>query len=549
LSAVLLIQGEGHGQWWQYLIFAAVTWATPLVVLFVFRVLWLPVKPRASRPVLTLGAFITAGAVRGAVIYYCEPLFGLHSWSDPVIRFISEIITIGAAFSVIAIEIAARLTYRDALRQLAQDREDLLQLQMNAAEQFHAQREALLTEAQSILNPILESLKGSLNSAHDAKTLTSLSQRMRDVVDDTIRPLSASIAQRSPSVERPGHLVPHSASRLRGAADRINLGVFVLPLTITVFMAATTAAPLLIVCGWVVAVQALELMIIGLYVSLWIVRLVTLRLAITPGWGTLLFCLVHGLAGGVFILLLESAHVSISPVLLGGWILLLMGVAYLLIRYQHVEWVRSDVLNTQIEVNAELDVVLSSLRQQVRVEAKRVATILHGPVQTALYAAAIRITAQETIDPKVASRAMSDLETAMARLENDPIPSQALSDFVTEIASVWGASVSITFDQADDARVVLSENPTALACLTEVVREGVNNAIKHAQATAVRIEVGVADDRLVAVTVTNAGSLSGQQSSAGFGADVLSDLTHDWSLTDDGTTTTLWAAVALDHVD
>jgi two-component sensor histidine kinase len=549
LSAALLIQGEGQGQWWQYIAFAALAWATPLAVLVVFRLLWLPVKPRASRPILTLVAFLTAGAVRGAVILCSEPLLGLHSWSNPVIRFISEVITIGAAFSVIAIEIAARLTYRDALRQVAQDREDLLELQMNAAVQFHAQREALLTEAQGILNPILDSLKGSLSFARDADTLASLSRRMRDVVDDTVRPLSASIAKRSPSVERSGRLVPHRSSRVRRATESIELGQFVLPLTVTMFMVITTAAPLLIVCGWVVSVQALELMIISLYVALWVMRLVTLHLVITPGWGTMLFCVLHAFAGGVFILLLESAHVSINPVLLGGWILLLRGVAYLLVQYQHVEWVRSDVIHTQAEVNAELDVVLSSLRQQLRVESKRVATILHGPVQTALYAAAIRITSQEIIDPKVASRAMTDLETAMAQLESDPITSQALEDFVAEIARVWGSSISILFEQDEKARKAIAENPTALACVIEVVREGVNNAIKHAQATSVEIEVFMVDSRLVEVTVTNAGTLLNQPNSTGFGADVLSDLTHDWTLTDSGTLTTLWAAVALDHVD
>ena len=549
LSALLLIQGEGIGQWWQYLLFIAAAWAAPIAVLILFRLFWLPVRPRQSRPILTLCAFLIAGGVRGVVIYLVEPHLGLQSWSDPTFRLFSEIITIGAAFTIIAIEVSARMSYRDSLIQLAQDREDLLELQMGAAEQFHAQREALLTEAQGILSPILESLKGSLNSARDAKTLALLSQRMRDVVDETVRPLSTSIAQRSPSIERRGRLVPHSRTRTGASDKRFNLGSFVLPFTVTAFMAVMTAAPLFIVGGWVAEVRGLVLMVVGLYVALWLVRLATLRVAVTPRWGTLIYCALHGLAGAVFVLLLDLSRVGISVALLLGWEALLIGIAYLLIRYQYVEWIRADVINTQAEVNAELDVVLSSLRQQVRVESKRIATILHGPVQTALYAAAIRITAQENLGSQLAAEVMTDLENAMSRLESDTNAQPALEEFVNEIASVWGSSVSIGFRQDTQAKVALLENPTALACVTEVVREGVNNAIKHAQATEVDIEIFSVDDRLIDVTVTNRGTLATQLPASGFGADVLNDLTHDWTLTDDGSMTTLWATVALDHVE
>lgn len=548
LSSVLLVQGEGIGHWWQYLFFSAVTWMVPLAVLAVFRFTVLPARNRKSRPILTLVAFMTAGASRGAVIYFASPLFGLQPWSDHVLRMVSEVITITAALSVIAVEVAARLNYRDALTSLARDREDLLELQMNAAQQFHAQREALVTEAHSILNPILESLRGSLRSAQDSTALALLSLRMRQVVDDTVRPLSTSIAQRSPLVERPGRLVPHSRGRLFGRGHTFELGQFILPLTVTVFMSVTSAAPMVVVVGWATGVQALEIMVITLYVLLWLVRLATLRLKVSPGWGTLLFCGLHGIVGLVYIAFVHAVDIDISDNLLVGWVLLLAGISFLLIRYQHIEWVRAEVISSQAAVNEELDLVLSSLRQQVRVESKRIATILHGPVQTALYAAAIRVTGHDEIPPEAAQAILSDLETAMAKLDNDAIDALPLSDFVSEIASVWGSSVSITFEQDEQAINILRKNPTALACVTEVVREGVNNAIKHAQATSVNISVFIAEPKLVDVVVKNPGRLDGD-TATGFGAHVLNDLTHEWTLSDDNHNTTLWATVALDHVE
>jgi hypothetical protein len=248
-------------------------------------------------------------------------------------------------------------------------------------------------------------------------------------------------------------------------------------------------------------------------------------------------------------MLMHSVHVEIAPSLLAGWLILLAGVSLLLIRYQLVEMVRIQVIARQAAVNAELEIALSSLRQQVRVESKRLATILHGPVQTALYAAAIQISRPEAMTPKDVTKVLSDLEGAMKHLDDDREQLPPLEVFVAEISSVWGASVHISFSQDQESREVLAASPTALACVTEVIREGVNNAIKHARASSIRIDVFVADALLIDVTIRNAGVLGGSDTRPGFGADVLADLTHAWSLEDDGVTTTLWASIARDAVE
>lgn len=548
LSTVLLVQQEGTGQWWQYLIFGAAAWAAPVAVLAIFRLLWLTVRPRASRPILTLLTFVLAGFARGLAMPYLEPILGLTSLSDPTVRLISEIMTIAASLAIIAVAVSARLTYRDALAALAANREELLELQMSAAQQFHAQREALVNEAQSILAPILDGLAGSLRTARDAKNLASISERMREAVDEVIRPLSASIADRSPVIERTGHFVPNSRTST-AVRQRVALGQFFQPLSVTAFMVVMTTAALLIVLGLEAMIQAVVLMIVSLIVTLWIARGWTNRLELPARIATLVYCLIHVVAGLLFVFLLNSVHVDVAPSLLAGWLILLAGVALLLIRYQLVEMVRIEVIARQAAVNTELEIALSSLRQQVRVESKRVATILHGPVQTALYAAAIQISRPEGMTQQAVAKVLRGLEAAMQHLEDDGVQRPPLEVFVAEISSVWGSSVEISFTQDAQARDLLAKSPTALACVTEVIREGVNNAIKHAQASSVWIEVFIVDPLLVDVTIRNSGVLGAAGTSPGFGADVLADLTHDWNLTDDGATTTLWASVARDAVE
>lgn len=549
ISAVLLIQGEGHGQWWQYILFCGFAWLVPVAVLAVFRLFWLPVRPRRSRPVLTLVAFIAAGAVRGLALHFGEPFFGLIAWSDPIRRLVSETLTIGAALAIISVAVSARFTYQDALLTLANDRQELLELQMSAAEEFQAQRVALVEEAQAILNPILTDLSNSLTEARNSAALSKLSLGMREVVDEIVRPLSADLARRSPVVERRGKLVPSSRRRLLSESQPVRVSQFILPFTMTAYMLVMSGSPLIVLLGLSRGVQAIELMVVALVVTLWLARILTWRWSLPVGWATTVIALIHAAVALVFGLLLASAQIAVATEMLVGWAAVLAGSAYLLMRYQLIEWVRTEVIETQEAVNHELDIVLSSLRQQLRVESKRVATILHGPVQTALYAAAIRVASAQKMTPAVASGIVRELETAAQRLESESVTPLDLADFVNEVSGVWGDSVSLTFTQDEKSRAALQNNPTALACVTEVVREGVNNAIKHSGARKVEIDVSCSDPLLIDVTVKNRGALEHRGSPRGFGGDVLTDLTHAWTLTDDGATTTLWAAVALDRIE
>ena len=548
LSALLLIDREGHGQWWTDVLFCIIAWAVPVAVLGLVRLAWFPRKSSASRPLLMMAAFLLAGAARGLAIAWLEPVFGLVPASNPVVRSISEILTIAASLAIIAVAVSARLTYRDALTALASDREELLQMQMGAAEEFHSQRDSLVTEAQDILSPILRSLKESLSSAKDSAALASVSETMRSVVDDVVRPLSAALAQRSPDIERRGRLVPHSNARVVRTDTRVNLGLFILPFTVNAFVLVMTTGALVVLLGLAVGVQAVELMVLSLFLTLWLARLATWRLRLSAAMATLAYCLIHAIAAAVFIAVSSLARIYIAPTLLAGWVLVLVGIAFLLMRYQLVEWVRADVIESQAAVNEELEIALSSLRQQVRVESKRVATILHGPVQTALYAAAIRLTSNEVLDTRVADEVIRDLEAAMQRLESEVVAPLPLEDFVAEVSRVWGDSITLTFDQAESAIQALANNPTALACVTEVIREGVNNAIKHARATRVSIDVFMREPLLVEVTVKNATTDVAVPANPGLGTDVLVNVTHEWSLKNDGETTTLWASVALDQI-
>ena len=358
VSSVLLIDGEGQGQWWQYLLFCLVTWMAPVLFLLAARAIWAPLRVAESNPVLTVVVFLATGAFRGLVIYVFEPMFGLVSWSNPITRLISETITIAAALAIIAVVISARRTYQDSLTRLASDREELLELQLGAAEAFNAQRDSLVEEARGILNPILESLRGLLSTARDAQALEAISVTMRQTIDDVIRPLSASLAHRSPNIQRSGRTVPSAGVRLVDTDIRVRVGQFILPFTFTAFMFLMSTGALIITLGPARATQAAEILVVSLFVSLWIFRLALSKLRLSARLATLSFVLTHALSGSVFIAIVRVLDFPIALSMLLGWLLVVVGVAYLLMRYQLVEWVRGDVITGQAAVNAELEIAL-----------------------------------------------------------------------------------------------------------------------------------------------------------------------------------------------
>jgi hypothetical protein len=304
----------------------------------------------------------------------------------------------------------------------------------------------------------------------------------------------------------------------------------------------------LFVAGWIEGIRTLEVMFIAMMAMLWLGRVLTLRLTFSPALGGLVFTVIHlGIAYAVTQLLVLIGT-SIPMTLFAGWLVLVAAVATLSYRYQLVEHARRLTVSSLVDVNVQLEILLSSLRQQSKIDARRVANILHGPVQTALYASAMRISQSQALDEPTIGRIMNDLDDAMSKLLEGEAETPEIGVFVEEIRRVWGAKIQIDLDVDSATLSVLRDNPTARSCAIEVVREGVNNAIKHGDATHIKIEVFRVEPMLVDITVSNNAPLRDTDVAPGFGSLVLDDLTHDWSLTSHEQDTTLWASVALDNI-
>jgi signal transduction histidine kinase len=549
LSTVLLAQSAPQATpWTDWLVLGFVAWAAPVLVLIFVRATVLPNKPRASRPIATFVAFLLAGLVRAVLFSAIEVAMGVADNETPLLRLSGGTFVIAITFGMLSILVASRFEYRDEVRRLEADRKRLEELETGLALEVEAARSAVVTDAREVLAPIIDELKRALSKVHDSATATQVAEQMRDTVDAVVRPLSVQIAERPVARASENLSTAYTRHPPIRPEQRLGLSYFFLPFTFSLFIVSMTAASVLFVAGPTEGLRTIEIMFICLMAMLWLFRIATFRLRLGVTLGSLFFTAFHALAAWAITALVQYIGTSISRQLLNGWMILVAGVAYLSYRYQVVDHERRLIIASLAEVNERLEILLSSLRQQSKVDARRVANILHGPIQTALYASAMRMSQTETLAPETIGRILADLDSAMFKLLDSEPVAPALAEFVDELRSVWGAQITIELDAQEAPMRALEHNPVARSCAIEVVREGVNNAIKHGGASHISIEIFSVEPMLVDITVSNKTEQRQSAPAPGFGSSVLDDLTHDWRLTAEDGRTTLWASIALDNL-
>jgi signal transduction histidine kinase len=102
-------------------------------------------------------------------------------------------------------------------------------------------------------------------------------------------------------------------------------------------------------------------------------------------------------------------------------------------------------------------------------------------------------------------------------------------------------STSPGAEQPEDLVMLLEKSPASLHACSEVVREGINNAIFHGNATDIDITVTTLNSNTVQVRVEDNGSGPSPRRTPGVGSDLLNTVSSGWNLLRVGDTTVLTA--------
>jgi signal transduction histidine kinase len=148
--------------------------------------------------------------------------------------------------------------------------------------------------------------------------------------------------------------------------------------------------------------------------------------------------------------------------------------------------------------------------------------------------------------PEDLDRVRQDIDNAMQRLGvNDYLDGQSIEELLEQICDLWEGSCEISYRLDLHASSALADDSAAAYCTLEVIREAVNNAIKHGNAKQIEI-VADLNSEVIELTVTNDGNAT-QLSTPGLGSSLYQELALDYKLSL-GSPTQFWAKIPLSPI-
>ena len=190
-------------------------------------------------------------------------------------------------------------------------------------------------------------------------------------------------------------------------------------------------------------------------------------------------------------------------------------------------------------VLAEVTAINETLQEDIAAEKRRVALLLHGPVQGRLAAVALLLRLEAGDDAPgssrthVRERCLSVLDQVVVDLthvlDGTFDDEQPLNDRLGQLAARWRGLVTVSISADPSVISSVSEDPVLRLWTFDIVEEGINNAVTHGNAT--RIDVTIrADDGLLEVCVSDDGTGCSEGSSPGLGLASIGRAPARWSL-------------------
>ncbi len=505
---------------------ALITYAATVVMFVFFKFIKFYVA-KASGIVFIIGSYLIIGWVRGLVAYYVALDQGVGTQSDIYFRLVSPPIFTLVSMTVCAAVVTTVSLQQEALSELAKERTMLKGAISNFRTMQERLQNELLVRVTGIISPVIDDLRRKLDQAGNpgqvAKALTTL----QVTVDDVVRPLSHQIANSDldPVLDTTG---PIKISRTGLLPDRIQVSLA--PAWGVVLGIGSATTPFAATFNPFQAAMSVFLVGFSAYVTLKVIEGIIGDRWYRPVTVAFLFTMAYGVAGFVAPLFwtrtpwqfTTTMHLNFAGlnIIIG----IVMFVVHLANSYR-----RQSIADLQ-SVNADMALLTSQLRQQVWLDHRRVAQVLHGSVQGAMYAAAIRLSRETSPTPETIESVQKDISDALAEVSRAKSEDFVFEEVLDSIIDLW--QDSINFDLSLDEKAIrkLNLNADAAECMLEVLREAVNNSVKHGGARNVSVEISPKERGLLSLVVTNDGKPIDPKNPKGYGSNVLDELTHQWNI-------------------
>lgn len=517
---IALVSGfDADATWPQRVIAASVGQVVMFGFLALMRLTFLNRLTDLKRGVATLIAFVIAGAIRGMSV---SAAFIVMGPSGPEVLI--PRLPAGIAFGLVVLIPVALVAVT-------------LQSYRSTRAELHARRlmlEAARTQIVDDLEQRDTQVEDRVRSAFAEAVAEELpadesAQRLREFTADVVRPLSHQLAGAVPSWEYRNELSDAGRITVRGVIDRGAQGAPFLP-----WLTALTAA--LLSASWFIWEEGLAAAIVylvggvlGVVVGLSVANAVLRRML--PGRSlfarvvmVVIGALFAGFVFGVVATVLASSTPWIRALWAAGMVFYpLFALVLALVRATNSE-LRESVSELR-RVDEDLAWQVARLHQMQWVRQRTTARALHGPVQAMMAAAAHQLSMGA--DQRLTLQGLRDqLGDAL-----DPDRSDAVGvtwrDALTRIEATWQGVCEVVMRIDNAASLALDRDGVAAGITSEIISEGVSNAVRHGKAHIVTLTLtlrqGVLD-----LELSNDGRMT-EGASSGLGTQLLEDCTISWS--------------------
>jgi hypothetical protein len=154
---------------------------------------------------------------------------------------------------------------------------------------------------------------------------------------------------------------------------------------------------------------------------------------------------------------------------------------------------------------------------------------MHGSLQSALNAAALRLGANPNPDKQLLESIRHDIANALKRIGFEGPEQYTFGIAKQEITDIWSGTVEIKWLVGPGVESKLSQNLTTSECLAEVLREAVSNASNHGSATQVEIKLESAK-KVLEIEILDNGTPKNTGITQGLGSELMDDVCDWWQL-------------------
>ena len=508
-----------------------------------FTILWLPINtiaflcgvlvvvifwvfgnsneiPDRKRPYFNLATAAVSMGVKNAVTLYLCEVFGVEDSGSYLIRFLGGA-GIGVALLLIYSNIlGARFEQNKIQDELLSKERYLLGFRENLGELFSEEEAELRRRTSEELIPRLTAIQESIQSSTNP---TEVAKAVNKLLTEEVKPISKSLAQEATRLQLQA---PNSTVSLTPEAKvALDFSKTIRPV----------ASFICVLISWLSVAQVILRQASGLDITLAsLTYLFTLYLIkfITRPWknvssnNILMLCWAPGFFASIpgYYLLYQVPHDASSNqlfptlIVIGGCVSILFSQALI------IERGRAIVEERLKEVVSKFSKENKQFEQRLWVAKRSWYTLLHGKVQSALTAAAMRLASKTEFTAAGRAAILDDLTRAAEALK-DPKPEEVTIDqSLNAIRQTWQGIASITFSASEEIVKRINENLENSIMVNEILKESVSNAVKHGSASDVSIVLSIDELDNLVIKVTNNGDRPVAHRTDGVGSSIFGQL-------------------------